>query len=52
MIAREAVRHGANLAMVSRSTALMEEVAAEATTIGRETVVLRGDINGGDYVPL
>lgn len=52
MIAREAARHGANVAMVSRSTALMEEVAAEATTIDRETVVPRGDINGGDYVPL
>lgn len=44
MIALEAGRQGADVAMVSRSTVLMEEVAGELGQLGRKALVIQADI--------
>ena len=43
MIALEAGRQGADVAMVSRSTVLMEEVAGELGQLGRKALVIQAD---------
>ena len=47
-IAHEAGRLGANVAMVSRSTTLMEEVAGEIEKMGRKALIIQADITSQD----
>lgn len=47
-IAYEAGRLGANGAMVSRSTTLMEEVGGEIEKMGRKALIIQADITSQD----
>jgi NAD(P)-dependent dehydrogenase (short-subunit alcohol dehydrogenase family) len=44
VLAEEAARQGANVAMVSRSTAIMEEVSAAIEATGGRTLVIQADV--------